>query len=70
MFAEERRQLYANIFKKSFFLLTGKPGAGKTFETSKVIEHLNGLHEEVGLFTSITWNVLASWVIATITQVI
>lgn len=47
MFAEERRHLYANIFNKSFFLLTGKPGSGKTFEISKVIEHLHGLHEEV-----------------------
>jgi len=47
LFAEERRQLYANIFKKSFFLLTGKPGAGKTFETSKVIEHLHSLGEDV-----------------------
>jgi hypothetical protein len=46
-FGQERQQLYANIFTKSFFLLTGKPGAGKTFETSKVIEHLHGLHEEV-----------------------
>lgn len=47
LFAEERRQLYENIFAKSFFLLTGRPGAGKTFEISKVIERLNGLHEEV-----------------------
>lgn len=47
LFVEERRQLYANIFGKSFFLLTGKPGAGKTFEISKVIEYLHGLHEEV-----------------------
>ena len=47
LFIEERRQLYANIFSKSFFLLTGKPGAGKIFETSKVVEHLHRLHEEV-----------------------
>lgn len=47
LFVEERRQLYANIFGKSFFLLTGKPGAGKTFEISKVIEYLHGLDEDV-----------------------
>ena len=51
LFAEERRQLYANVFSKSFFLLTGKPGAGKTFETSKVVEHLHGLHEELVILT-------------------
>ena len=39
-FREEREKLYRNIFRKSFYLLTGKPGSGKTFETSKVIEHL------------------------------
>jgi exodeoxyribonuclease V alpha subunit len=39
-FTIERQQLYQNIFSKSFFLLTGKPGAGKTYETSKIIEHL------------------------------
>lgn len=46
-FREERTQLYQNIFKKSFFLLTGKPGSGKTFETSKVIEHLFQTKQEI-----------------------
>lgn len=47
LFTSERRLLYKNIFEKSFFLLTGKPGAGKTYETSKVIEHLYNAGEEV-----------------------
>jgi len=51
LFREERDKLYANIFRKSFFLLTGKPGSGKTYETSKVIEHLRGLDQQVVVLT-------------------
>src|SRR5690606_39366661 len=43
----ERIKLYKNVFKKSFFLLTGKPGAGKTYETSMVINQLDSLNEQV-----------------------
>ena len=46
-FKVERRSLFENIFSKSFFLLTGKPGSGKTHEISKVIEHLNKLNEDI-----------------------
>lgn len=51
VFKTERRQLYKNIFQKSIFLLTGKPGAGKTFEASKIIEHLDNLNEDVLVLT-------------------
>jgi ATP-dependent exoDNAse (exonuclease V) alpha subunit len=44
-FRKERGQLYKNIFSKSLFLLTGKPGSGKTFETSHVIIHLKSLNQ-------------------------
>ena len=47
LFTEERKQLYTNIFEKSFFLLTGKPGAGKTYETANVIKHLYNAKEDV-----------------------
>jgi exodeoxyribonuclease V alpha subunit len=47
LFGDERRQLYTHIFSKSVFLLTGKPGSGKTFETAAVIEHLQSIGEKV-----------------------
>ena len=47
LFTQERKQLYKNIFENSFYLLTGKPGAGKTYETSKIIEHLHEIGEDV-----------------------
>ncbi len=47
VFVEEREQLFANILKKSFFLLTGRPGSGKTFEISNVISNLIDKRQEV-----------------------
>jgi len=44
-FRKERARLYENIFSNSLFLLTGKPGSGKTFETSHVIRHLKALNQ-------------------------
>lgn len=46
-FHNERTQLYHNIFTNSLFLLTGKPGSGKTFETSHVISHLKALNQNL-----------------------
>lgn len=47
LFTSERKHLYKNIFANSVYLLTGKPGAGKTYETSKIIEHLHSIGEDV-----------------------
>jgi len=47
LFREERTRLYAHILKKSLFLLTGRPGSGKTFEVTKIIETLLGAGEDV-----------------------
>jgi hypothetical protein len=47
LFRTERQKLYENIFAQSFFLLTGKPGSGKTYETSQVIKHLKLLNQEL-----------------------
>jgi exodeoxyribonuclease V alpha subunit len=47
LFTSERKQLYKNIFTNSFYLLTGKPGAGKTYETSQIIQHLHSIGEDV-----------------------
>ena len=47
LFRLERQKLYENIFTQSFFLLTGKPGSGKTYETSQIIKHLKLLNQEL-----------------------
>lgn len=48
LFINERTKLYNNVFKQSFYLLTGRAGAGKTEETANIIEMLSvRLGEEV-----------------------
>ena len=47
LFREERTRLYNHILKKSFFLLTGRPGSGKTFEVTKIIDTLLDAGEDV-----------------------
>jgi ATP-dependent exoDNAse (exonuclease V) alpha subunit len=44
-FTREKTQLFNDILKKSFFVVTGKPGSGKTFEIKKLIEHFDKNHE-------------------------
>lgn len=46
-FSTERQLLFQNVFRKSVFLLTGRPGSGKTYEVSKIIEVLKNNGEEV-----------------------
>lgn len=50
-FKKEREKLYKNIFKRSFYLLTGKPGSGKTYEISKIIKELHKLNEGLLVLT-------------------
>lgn len=47
LFRKEREKLYSNVFRKSLFLLTGKPGSGKTYETSKIVHALRTKGEGV-----------------------
>lgn len=48
-FREERIKLYKNIFSKALYLLTGKPGSGKTREIINVVQHLTKQGENVVL---------------------
>src|SRR5690606_36391004 len=45
LFREERRQLLVGCLKKRFFVVTGRPGAGKTRALRDVLEQL-GKHGE------------------------
>lgn len=48
-FREERTKLLANVLKKSFFIISGKPGTGKTFVLEKIIPEMRGQGETVTL---------------------
>jgi exodeoxyribonuclease V alpha subunit len=39
-FREERQNLYNNLFKKRFFIVSGSAGSGKSYEILKTISHL------------------------------
>jgi len=39
-FGKERTQLYQNIYKKKFFVLTGNPGSGKSHELLNIVTNL------------------------------
>lgn len=49
LFIDERKNLYKKILRNSFFILSGSPGAGKSFELLKLIDFLknNGENHQV-----------------------
>jgi len=49
-FLEERSFLFNNVFKKSFFIISGNPGSGKTFALDKVVKEIKSQNETVRLF--------------------
>lgn len=46
-FFEERTKVLKNILKKSFYVLSGKPGAGKTKILEKIIQELEARNQKV-----------------------
>ncbi|WP_196806475.1 ATP-dependent DNA helicase [Methylobacter luteus] len=53
LFRNERGHLYNNIARKSFFVITGFPGAGKSYELLKIIDFLRN-HSETHVVLSLT----------------
>jgi len=48
-FKDERRRLLEGCLRRSFYVITGKPGSGKTQALKRVIEVLRGLNENITL---------------------
>lgn len=48
-FREERTRLLTNVLQKSFFIISGKPGTGKTFVLEKIIPEMRRQGETVTL---------------------
>ena len=53
LFQEERELLYRRVASKSFFVITGLPGAGKSYELLKLIDYF-GSQGEANLVLSFT----------------
>lgn len=45
-FKRERRKLYSNILKKRFYVLSGSPGSGKSYELLKIVNELQNSREK------------------------
>lgn len=50
-FIEERKKLLRNVLKRSFYVISGKPGTGKTKVLEKIIKELTDRHERVTVLT-------------------
>ena len=48
-FRSERTHLFGNVLRKSFFIISGKPGSGKTKVLQKIINELKAQSETVTL---------------------
>lgn len=51
LFREERLKLYTNIFRKSFYVLSGSPGSGKSHELLNIITELKRKGEKCLILT-------------------
>jgi len=49
LFREERTRLLNNVLRKSFFIISGKPGTGKTFVLAKILPELRRRGEQITL---------------------
>ena len=45
-FVRERKILFSNIFRKSFFIINGGPGTGKSYELLKIINYFKEKNED------------------------
>lgn len=48
-FITERTSLFTNVLRKSFYILSGNPGSGKTFALGRIIEEMRKNDEQVTL---------------------
>lgn len=49
LFMEERSNLFSNVLRKHFYIISGKPGSGKTQAIGKIVKELRERGEDVTL---------------------
>ena len=47
----ERQKLFSNIFKKKFYVLSGSPGSGKSYELLRIVDKLQKASEDCLILT-------------------